>query len=102
VYRVIQEALTNCVRHASASRIGVQVTGTAQSLEVAVSDDGVGLEPARRRAGLGLRGIEERVRDLRGTMLLQSAAEKGTAVMIRLPLPESPARTEAALARAAG
>jgi signal transduction histidine kinase len=102
VYRVIQEALTNCVRHASASRIAVQVTGTAQSLEVAVSDDGVGLEPARRRAGLGLRGIEERVRDLRGTMLLQSAVEKGTAVMIRLPLPESPARTEAALARAAG
>jgi signal transduction histidine kinase len=102
VYRVIQEALTNCVRHASAGRIAVRVTGTSQNLEVAVTDNGVGLEPRRRRAGLGLRGIEERVRDLRGTMLIQSAADRGTTVMIRLPLPGSPAHEEAPLARAAG
>ncbi len=102
VYRVIQEALTNCVRHASASRVTVRVTGDLQNLEVAVTDDGVGLEPTRRRAGLGLRGIEERVRDLRGTMLIQTAAGTGTTVMIRLPLPKPAVQEEVALARAAG
>lgn len=102
VYRVIQEALTNCVRHASASHIGVRVRGMGQTLEVAVIDDGVGLEPARRRSGLGLRGIEERVRDLRGTMLIQTGEGTGTAVTIRLPLPEAEVSGEVALARAAG
>ncbi|MGH9369992.1 MAG: sensor histidine kinase [Vicinamibacterales bacterium] len=102
VYRVTQEALTNCVRHASASRVSVRLTGDAHTLEVAVTDDGVGLEPARRRAGLGLRGIEERVRDLRGTMLIQSGPGTGTTVMIRLPLPQPRAEGEVALASAAG
>jgi signal transduction histidine kinase len=102
VYRVIQEALTNCVRHASASRIAVRVSGIGQTLEVSVIDDGVGLEPTRRQTGLGLRGIEERVRDLRGTMLIQTGAGTGTAVTIRLPLPEGEITGEVALARAAG
>jgi signal transduction histidine kinase len=101
VYRVIQEALTNCVRHASASHVSVRVNGTDHRLEVAISDDGVGLQPERRRAGLGLRGIEERVRDLRGTLHIQSAPGRGTTVLIRLPIPQ-PAHTEATLARAAG
>jgi signal transduction histidine kinase len=102
VYRVTQEALTNCVRHASASRVSIRVSGNDQRLEVAVTDDGVGLRPERRRAGLGLRGIEERVRDLRGTLHIQSAAGKGTTVMIRLPAPQAAPRAEVALARAAG
>jgi signal transduction histidine kinase len=102
VYRVTQEALTNCVRHASATHIAVRVSGDTQNIEVAVTDDGVGLDPARRRAGLGLRGIEERVRDLRGTVLIKSAAGTGTRVMIRLPLSRPVLQEEGKLARAAG
>jgi len=102
VYRVTQEALTNCVRHASASRIAVRVTGDAQTIEVAVTDNGVGLNPQRRRSGLGLKGIEERVRDLRGTMFIQTTAGSGTSVMIRLPLPNPAIEPESPLARAAG
>jgi signal transduction histidine kinase len=102
VYRVIQEALTNCVRHASATRIAVRVSGDSQRVEVAVVDDGVGLDPARRRAGLGLRGIEERVRDLDGTTIIQSAAGTGTIVMIRLPLTKPALAEEGQFARAAG
>ena len=64
VYRAVQEALTNCVRHAEARTIKVNVAGYDDRLDVSVTDDGIGLDPARRRDGLGLRGIEERVKEL--------------------------------------
>jgi signal transduction histidine kinase len=100
VYRAIQEALTNCIRHAEACSIKVSVTGHDDRLDVSVTDDGIGLDPARRHDGLGLRGIEERVKELHGTAAIHSATGAGTALMIRLPLP---ARIpEVQLARAAG
>jgi signal transduction histidine kinase len=98
IYRVVQEALTNCIRHAAASRIQVSVTDT-KGLDVRITDDGVGLDPARRRNGLGLNGIEERVRELRGRLVIRSSAGGGTSVMVLLP-PVSSA--EVPLARAAG
>ncbi|HEY5616413.1 MAG TPA: histidine kinase [Vicinamibacterales bacterium] len=98
VYRAIQEALTNCVRHANARSIEVSVTGQSDRLDVSVIDDGMGLDPARRRNGLGLRGIEERVKELRGTMTVGGAMNQGTTLAIQLPLPVM----EVSLARAAG
>jgi signal transduction histidine kinase len=100
VYRVVQEALTNCVRHARAERIDVAVSEGLGDLVVAIQDDGVGIDPAHRAGGLGLRGIEERVRELRGTTQIRSDAGKGTTVTIRLPLPAR--EYEVARARAAG
>ena len=55
-----------------------------------------------RRDGLGLRGIEERVKELQGAMTMNSVAGEGTTLAIRLPLPEPESETEAPLARAAG
>jgi signal transduction histidine kinase len=100
VYRAVQEALTNCIRHANARAIQVKITGHQDRLEVSVTDDGIGLVAARRGSGMGLRGIEERVKELDGVMTIESAPLKGTTLSIRLPLPVAPA--EAALARAAG
>ena len=100
VYRAIQEALTNCIRHAEARTVKVNVTGCEDRLDVSVTDDGIGLEPTRRRDGLGLRGIEERVKNLHGTMAIHGATGEGTTLTIRLPLP--PRITEVPLARAAG
>jgi signal transduction histidine kinase len=100
VYRSVQEALTNCVRHARASRINVTVTDRPDGLTLSVEDDGIGLDPARRAGGLGLRGIEERVRELHGSMTIQSASGAGTTLTIHLPLPERSA--EVIRARAAG
>jgi signal transduction histidine kinase len=99
VFRVIQEALTNCVRHAQARSIKVTVTGHLDWLAIGVHDDGVGFEPGRRRGGLGLRGIEERVKELSGTMSIHGKAGEGTTLAIRLPLTKA---REVALARAAG
>jgi signal transduction histidine kinase len=99
VYRVVQEALTNCARHADAKTIAVEVSTDGEELQLSVSDDGVGLNPSRRGRGLGLIGIEERVKELHGTVLI-SPLERGTVVAVRLPLPA--AIEETPLARAAG
>jgi signal transduction histidine kinase len=101
VYRVVQEAMTNCARHAQAKSIEVVVAARAEQLRVSVKDDGVGLDPDRRRAGLGLRGIEERVRELQGTMTISREPACGTTLAIRLPLPRAEVQ-EVPLARAAG
>jgi signal transduction histidine kinase len=87
LYRVVQEALTNCVRHAHAENIRVSVQAQGGCLQVSVTDDGVGLNPGRHRNGLGLRGIDERVRELDGTMAILQEAGGGTTVAVRLPLP---------------
>jgi signal transduction histidine kinase len=97
IYRVVQEALTNCVRHARATAIGVIVRAREETIDVSVSDDGVGLDPSRRAGGFGLRGIEERVRELGGTITLLSAAGQGATLSIKLPVAK-----EQPLARAAG
>lgn len=100
VYRAVQEALTNCIRHAKAGAIQVTIVGHADRINVSVSDDGIGLNATARGSGLGLRGIEERVKELHGVMTIDSAPGAGTRLAIRLPLPVSV--PEAALARAAG
>jgi signal transduction histidine kinase len=99
VYRAVQEALTNCVRHAKARAIKVCVALRPDALNVSVTDDGVGLDPSRRRAGLGLRGIEERVKELHGVMTIDRAERGGTHLAINLPLPDT--LMEMPLARAA-
>src|SRR5262245_19607377 len=80
VFRAVQEALTNCVRHAQAQSIAVSVTGHQGRLAIAVRDDGVGFDPKRRRGGLGLRGIEERVKELAGTVNISGRPGTGTAL----------------------
>jgi two-component system sensor kinase len=97
IYRVVQEALTNCVRHARATSIRVDVRAHDDSIDIKVSDDGIGLDPQRRAGGFGLRGIEERVRELGGSVSLSSGAGQGATLAIRLPMTE-----ERLFARAAG
>jgi signal transduction histidine kinase len=98
VYRVVQEALTNCVRHAHAAHINVAVRSLGGSLEASIEDDGVGIDPAARARGLGLKGVAERVRELGGNIRLQSTQGKGATLAISLPIPSG----ESHLARAAG
>jgi signal transduction histidine kinase len=97
VYRLVQEALTNCARHANAKTIQVSVSAGGGQLLVSVRDDGVGFDPAAVRGrGLGLIGIQERVLELGGELSLVSQAQKGTAVSARIPLHVEVARDERA------
>ena len=100
VYRVVQEALTNCVRHAQAHAVTLEVTGHDDQLEISISDDGIGFDAARPRDGLGLRGIEERVKELGGVTVVTSAAGHGTTIAMHVPVPVP--MTEVELARVAG
>ena len=102
VYRVVQEALTNCARHSSATQVRISVAGGQAQLSVAIVDNGVGIPPHGRKTGLGLRGIEERVRDLGGTADIHSTAGVGTSLTIRIPLPYEQPIQEVDLARIAG
>jgi signal transduction histidine kinase len=100
IYRVVQEAMTNCARHAQAKSISIEVAWREAQLRVAVTDDGIGLDPASGRRGLGLRGIEERVKELRGSMTIARRAGAGTTLKVLMPVPA--AATEAALEGVAG
>ena len=99
VYRIVQEALTNCARHAQARRIEVSVRCQENTLDLTVTDDGVGIDPSRAR-GMGLLGIEERVRELHGAFDVRPRTPAGTQLHVMLPLAIS--LQEAAVARAAG
>ncbi len=66
LYRVVQEALTNCARHAEAKMIRIAMQGKKDAVSLSVQDDGVGFDTARGRTDLGLIGIEERVKELGG------------------------------------
>jgi signal transduction histidine kinase len=86
VYRVIQEALTNCARHSSAKHIEVTVRGGERLVDVSVSDDGVGMDETRKTRGLGLLGIGERVREIDGTFSIESRGGAGTRLRISIPV----------------
>jgi len=94
LYRIIQEALTNVARHARAKRVWVALTGKGDELRLEVRDDGVGLPAdngASRPSGIGLIGIRERVRALRGTVTLSSGPGGGACLRASLPLPRESA-----------
>ncbi len=86
IYRVVQEALHNCARHASARSAHVRVRQHAEDLVLEIEDDGKGFDASRIR-GLGLIGMEERAEHLGGAFEIHSRQGAGTRIRVRLPLP---------------
>jgi len=84
IYRVIQAALHNAVRHSGARNATVKVQQTKQGIRMQVADDGRGFDPSRTR-GMGLLGMEERVKRLGGTFRLESQPGQGTTIIAELP-----------------
>jgi two-component system sensor histidine kinase UhpB len=86
-YRVVQEGLTNALRHARARQVRVAVAGGEGRLQVSVSDDGAGLpEDWRAKGHFGLRWLTERAESLGGSLAVERRAEGGTEVRAALPL----------------
>jgi signal transduction histidine kinase len=88
IYRLVQEALNNAARHSSAKNARVTVEQTADKILVRVFDDGRGFDPQRVR-GLGILGMEERVRRLGGIFAIDSKPGSGTTLKAEFPLPRS-------------
>jgi len=87
IYRIVQETLTNCAKHAQAKSIRISAYGRHDWVKLSIQDDGVGFDPDSANArGLGLIGIEERVRELDGTVTIVSGPEKGTIVEVEVPV----------------
>ena len=88
LFRIVQEALRNAVRHGHARRILVSLERHGRDLRLAVADDGEGFDPGadRQNGGLGLVSIEERARLARGYATIRSAPDQGTTIEVRVPI----------------
>jgi signal transduction histidine kinase len=89
LYRIIQEALTNCARHSKARSISVVIEQIKDDLRLTIRDDGIGLDPASSGKGLGLIGIQERARELGGRMRIEKTAQSGTTLTVIMPAHQS-------------
>lgn len=88
IYRVVQEAVTNAVKHSGLDDVSVDVRESGGGVIVEVRDEGQGFEPSTDATGFGLVGIHERVESLGGTVAVESAPGAGTTVIVRLPVPQ--------------
>lgn len=92
VYRVIQEAVNNAQRHAQATHVQVEVSGTGDAIRVTIADDGSGFDPQRSR-GMGLVGMDERVKRLGGTLTIDSRPGAGATIRVEIPVAGTKNRT---------
>jgi signal transduction histidine kinase len=87
IYRVVQESLTNCARHADAGEVRITVRKSGDHLFLSIKDDGSGFDlRASSGRGFGLVGMEERIRKLGGTLTIHSANRQGTTIDVEVPL----------------
>jgi signal transduction histidine kinase len=87
LYRIVQEGLTNCARHAQAKNIRVRLEDANGQVALTVEDDGVGFDAHTGVVyGLGLLGLTERVRELSGNIAIESQPGKGTKLAVVLPV----------------
>ena len=86
IYRLVQEATNNAIKHADPTRISVTVSRNEASVEVIVADDGRGFDPAATARSFGLVGMEERVTLPGGKLEIESAPGRGTEVRAELPI----------------
>jgi signal transduction histidine kinase len=88
LYRIIQELTSNVIKHAEAKNLTVQLTKQGNSLNVVIEDDGIGFDSTSEnfQAGLGLKTQEERVKKLNGQFNIDSHENKGTTIIIDIPV----------------
>ena len=90
LYRIVQEALTNVVRHANATRADVLLERQGDRVITIVEDDGVGFDLAVAvRCRLGLVGVQERAEMLGGTLVVESTPGAGTTLFVEVPYAHS-------------
>ena len=87
VYRIIQEAMNNIIKHAAAKRVLIQMSESADQYHFIIEDDGKGFDPLEMESGLGLRSIQSRVEFLQGDLDIDTKLQVGTTISFSLPKP---------------
>jgi signal transduction histidine kinase len=86
IYRIVQESLTNVVKHARAERVSVLLTRADGTIKAVIEDDGAGFDPAATGGdGIGIVGMRERIELLDGTLMVESTSTSGTTVAVEVP-----------------
>ncbi|WP_377887700.1 sensor histidine kinase [Alkalihalobacillus sp. R86527] len=89
IFRLVQEATQNAIKHAEASKIHVDLTLDGDKIVVTIQDNGIGFDVnVRKDQSFGLLGMKERVGLLNGTIKVDSTPKKGTYILIRIPIHE--------------
>jgi two-component system sensor histidine kinase UhpB len=91
VFRIVQECLTNIVRHAQAKQATIQLEivsypTTGRTLRLQITDDGLGCAADKIKAGFGLLGMRERINSLDGELTIQSWPQQGMNIIASIPL----------------
>lgn len=86
LYRIVQEALTNCARHAEARSAQIHLTSNEDTYVLRIEDDGKGFDPTNRPRGLGMIGIQERIEEMNGVLKIVSAPGSGAKLSVTIPL----------------
>ncbi len=86
-YRMVQEAVSNALKHAKAANLTIQATRVEGSLNLMVEDDGKGFDVSAINDGMGMANLRERAAEFNGTVRVDSGQGRGTTVIIDLPLP---------------
>ena len=94
IYRIVQELLFNCIKHAQAKEILIQLIRNEEDLEIMVEDDGKGYEPQEVRKGMGTENVSARVNFLKGEISIHSVIGTGTTTSITIPFTQEMAEQE--------
>ncbi|MEM8847457.1 MAG: sensor histidine kinase, partial [Bacteroidota bacterium] len=84
-YRIVQESLQNCVKHAKCKNAQVNFDYQENALKLSIKDDGVGFDINKGKRGIGLRNIISRVKKVNGTLDIKSKKGKGTTIKVNIP-----------------
>ena len=89
IFRIVQELITNVIKHANATEVSIHITNHDDSLNIMVEDNGKGFNPSqvtKTNKGMGISSIDKRVEHLEGTMTIESEKHQGTTIIIDIPL----------------
>lgn len=86
IYRIVQESLTNVIRHAKASEVTIRLTQKTDSLTLIIIDNGIGFDQEKKHKGLGLLGIKERAEAMTATYRIDTGDNEGVTIIISIPL----------------
>jgi signal transduction histidine kinase len=86
LYRIIQEGVSNILKHAQAQKVTVQLTRYQDSADLVIEDDGRGFDTKQDAKGIGLKNLNSRVERLNGQLTIDSARGRGTILIIQIPL----------------